>query len=140
MLIRAKDTEPHLALELTPLIDMVFLLLIFFLVATSFRQEEREMQIALPFAQASGPISANLREIIINVDPAGQIIVGGRVTTPDELRELVAARVQANPEQKVAVRGDRGTVYANVVRVLDICKHAGVQEPYLDTVLDQTGE
>jgi biopolymer transport protein ExbD len=39
------------------------------------------------------------------------------------------------PEQKVTVRGDRSTAYANVVTVLDICKGAGIQEPYLDTVL-----
>jgi len=139
MLIKAKEMEITPAIDLTPVIDMVFLLLIFFLVATSFLQEEREMQIALPFALASGPISANLREIVINVDQAGQIYVGGRMTSAEELRELVAARVQANPEQKVAVRGDRGTVYANIVRVLDICKHAGVQEPYLDTTVDESG-
>lgn len=137
MLLKAKQTEARVSIELTPLIDMVFLLLIFFLVATTFHQEEREMQIALPAAKAAGPISANLRELIINVDRDGQIFVGGRSSTPDELRELVTQRVAVNPEQKVAVRGDRGTVYANVVRVLDICKAAGIQEPYLDTILDE---
>jgi biopolymer transport protein ExbD len=44
--------------------------------------------------------------------------------------------VAVNPQQKVTVRGDRATAYANVVRVLDVCKAAGIQEPYLDTVLD----
>jgi biopolymer transport protein ExbD len=137
MLLKAKEAEARVSIELMPLIDMVFLLLIFFLVATTFHQEEREMQIALPAAKAAGPISANLRELIINVDRDGQIYVGGRNITPDELRELVTQRVAVNPEQKVAVRGDRGTVYANVVRVLDICKAAGIQEPYLDTIFDE---
>jgi biopolymer transport protein ExbD len=137
MLLKAKETEARVSIELTPLIDMVFLLLIFFLVATTFHQEEREMQIALPAAKAAGPISANLRELIINVDRDGQIFVGGRSSTPGELRELVTQRVAVNPEQKVAIRGDRGTVYANVVRVLDICKAAGIQEPYLDTIFDE---
>ena len=45
--------------------------------------------------------------------------------------------VTSNPEQKVTVRGDRRTAYANVVRVLDICKGSGIQEPYLDTVLTE---
>jgi biopolymer transport protein ExbD len=116
---------------------MVFLLLIFFLVATTFHQEEREMQVALPFASAAGPISASLREIVINVDRDGTIIVAGQPTSPDALRDMVAQRVAVNPEQKVAVRGDRNTAYANVVRVLDICKGAGIQEPYLDTILDE---
>ncbi len=137
MLLSAQEADSQVSIELMPLIDMVFLLLIFFLVATTFHQEEREMQIALPFANAAGPISANLREIIINVDQQGQIIVGGRPIEPNVLRELVEERVEVNPEQKVAVRGDRGTAYANVVRVLDICKAAGIQQPYLDTVLEE---
>lgn len=137
MLLKVPDVDSRASIELTPLVDMVFLLLIFFLVATTFHQEEREMQIALPYAKASGPISANLREIVINVDREGQIILAGRVATPDELRELIEQRVEVNPEQKVAVRGDRTTAYSNVVRVLDICKAAGIQEPFLDTVLEQ---
>lgn len=136
MLLSEQATEERVPIELTPLIDMVFLLLIFFLVATTFHQEEREMQIALPFASHAGPISANLQEIVINVDREGQAIVGGRVTTPQELRALLEQRVQVNPEQKVAVRGDRQTAYENVVRVLDVCKAAGIQEPFIDTVLE----
>lgn len=137
MLMNAKEADFRVSIELMPLIDMVFLLLIFFLVATTFHQEEREIQVALPYASSAGPISANLREIIINVDREGEIIVGGRTIGADEFRELVEERVKLNPRQKVAVRGDRGTAYANVVRVLDICKVAGIQEPYLDTILEE---
>ncbi|MFQ5428902.1 MAG: ExbD/TolR family protein [Phycisphaerae bacterium] len=135
MLIRPKETGTGLAIEMTPMIDMVFLLLIFFLVATRFQQEEREMQIALPEARTAGPISAVLREIIINVGPNGEIIVNARRVEPDRLRAIIEQAVKNNPDQKVTVRGDRNTTYANVIRVLDICKGAGIQEPYLDTIL-----
>lgn len=134
-MITAGTEDDRIQVELTPIIDMVFLLLIFFLVATTFHQTEREMQIALPAAAAAGPISASLREIVINVDADGGIIVGGRPMQPDDLRTLVEDAVASNPEQKVTVRGDRSTAYANIVRVLDVCKGAGVQEPYLDTVM-----
>ena len=137
MLIKARDPKEGVSIEMTPMIDMVFLLLIFFLVATTFHQAEREMQIALPEASAAGPISAALREIIVNVDDAGGIFVGGRRIEPDALRDMIAEAVKANPEQKVTVRGDRNTAYANVVRVLDICKGNGIQVPYLDTVLGE---
>ena len=82
-------------------------------------------------------ISATLRELIVNVDEGGQIIVGGRTIEVDDLRALVTEAVEANPDQKVTVRGDKRTPYANVVRVLDICKGSGIQEPYLDTVLTE---
>ena len=135
MIIESSEPEGAASIELTPIIDMVFLLLIFFLVATTFHQTEREMQIALPNAAFAGPISTALREIIINVDADGNIIVNGRILDPQDLQRLVEETVAANPDQKVTVRGDRDTPYANIVRVLDICKGSGIQEPYLDTVL-----
>ena len=134
-MIQTKEPQTGVAIELTPIIDMVFLLLIFFLVATTFHQSEREMQIALPAAVSAGPISTALREIVVNVDAEGAIIVSGRRMEAEDLAALIGEGVAANPEQKVTVRGDRTTAYANIVRVLDICKGAGVQEPYLDTVI-----
>ena len=136
MLLKARNAEEGVHIEIMPLIDMVFLLLIFFLVATTFQQTEREMQIALPFAQASGPISASLREIIVNVDRDGKFVVSGRTLSADDLQALVAEAVKANPEQKVTIRGDRHADYGDVVVALDVCKGAGIQEPYLDTVLE----
>ncbi len=135
MIMQANEQELSTSIELTPIIDMVFLLLIFFLVATTFHQTEREMQIALPVASSSAPITAILQELIVNVDVDGRIIVAGRTVEAEELRSMVAQAVAVNPGQKVTVRGDRRTAYANIVVVLDICKGAGIDEPYLDTVL-----
>jgi biopolymer transport protein ExbD len=135
MIIRPQQHEAAASIDLTPIIDMVFLLLIFFLVATTFQQTEREMKVALPVASAAGPISAALREIVINVDADGQIIVSGRTLDEPALRTLISDAVAANPQQKVTVRGDRRAAYAHIVAVLDICKGSGIQETYLDTVI-----
>ncbi|MEQ8843317.1 MAG: biopolymer transporter ExbD [Phycisphaerales bacterium] len=134
MLIGRKHDDDTPSIEMTPIIDMVFLLLIFFLVATTYQQSERELAIALPEAEAAGPISTMLREIIINVDARGDIIVGGQTLSLDELRTLVADAVRVNPDQKVSVRGDKDLPYGVIARVLDVCKHAGAQQPFLDTV------
>ena len=135
MLVAAKKSQTGVSIEMTPMIDVVFLLLTFFLVASSFHQVEREMQIALPVASSSGPISAALRELVVNVDAEGEIIVAGRQLAPDDFRTMVTEAVERNPQKKVTLRGDRATAYANIVNVLDICKACGVQEPYLDTVM-----
>ncbi len=136
-MIRPNGSDSDVSIELTPIIDMVFLLLIFFLVATTFHQTEREMQVALPQASFAGPISTALREIIINVDAEGNIIVNGRTVDAEGLRLMIEDAVAVNPQQKVTVRGDRTTAYANVVRALDVCKGAGIQEPYLDTLIGE---
>ncbi len=137
MRIKPATTAIDVGIDLTPVIDMVFLLLIFFLVATTFHQSEREMQIALPIAGNTAPITTLLKELVVNVDQGGQIIVSGRRLSKDDFQGMVNAAVTANREQKVTIRGDRGTAYENVVAVLDICKGSGIQEPYLDTVLEK---
>jgi len=132
--LQTASAEP--SIDLTPVIDTVFNLLIFFLVGTTFLQAEREMKIALPIAASAAPISAMLQDLIVNVDAQGQAIVSGRVISPEDLKAMVAQAVANNPQQKVTVRGDRATAYSNIVTVLDICKGSGIQEPYLDTVLN----
>jgi biopolymer transport protein ExbD len=134
VIINAQKHEQTPSIEITPVIDMVFLLLIFFLVATTYQQSEREMQIALPEAEAAGPISAVLREIVINIGADGSVVVGGAETSLDGLRAIVSEAVERNPEQKVSVRGDREASYGVIARVLDVCKGAGVGAPFLDTV------
>lgn len=122
------------SIDLTPVIDTVFNLLIFFLVGTTFLQAEREMKIVLPVAASAAPISAMVQDLIVNVDAQGAIIVSGKPMSAEDLSAFVSQAVAGNPQQKVTVRGDRATAYANIVTVLDICKSAGIQEPYLDTV------
>lgn len=126
------DSRP--LIDMTPIIDMVFLLLIFFLVATTFHQTEREMQIALPAAASGGPIALTLREVVVNVKADGGVIVAGRPMSIGDLAALVEEAVANNPDQKVTIRADKSASYAAVATVLDTCKVAGISEPYLDTV------
>ena len=134
MLIKNIEDEAGPSVELTPVIDMVFLLLIFFLVATTFQQSERELQIALPEAESAGPISTVLRELVVNITGTGALVVGGREMDLETFRTVVTDAVAQNPEQKVSIRGDRDVPYGTVARVLDICKASGVNDPFLDTV------
>ena len=136
MFIEDRESDAGIHIDFVPMADVLFNLLIFFLLATTIAQVEREMHIALPIASSSEPISAQLRELVVNVDAQGKIHVAGQPMEPDELGTIVREAVASNPEQKVTVRGDRTTAYSNVVAVLDICKTSGIQEPYLDTILE----
>ena len=134
MLIRDDEPETSIHIDFVPMADVLFNLLIFFLLATTIAQVEREMAVALPSASAATPISQSLREIVVNVNTDGTIMVGGRAIEPEQLRQDIGEAVKNNPQQKVSIRGDRATAYANVARALDICKSAGISEPFLDTI------
>ena len=111
MLIRIDEHDTSTHVDFVPMVDVLFNLLIFFLLATSLKQAEREMHIALPAARAPGPISAALREIVVNVDADGRAVVAGKPIAPEDLKQMIETAVAANPEQKVSIRGDRRTPY-----------------------------
>ncbi len=135
MLGEDRELTRDIHIDFVPMADVLFNMLIFFLLATTVAQVEREMNIALPFASSGGPISTMLQELVINVDAEGKIWVGGRTFAAEELRNMVGEAVKRKSDQKVTIRGDRSASYANIVQVLDICKQGGIQQPYLDTVL-----
>ena len=116
------------SLNLTPLIDVVFLLLIFFLVATEFAQEEaRSIPVKLPEAAEARPITARLKDIYVSVDEQGGYYLGGtQVSAARLMRELVKTR-DANPGQRqtVIIRGHLACRYQAIVTVMDICNRVG---------------
>ncbi|MCC6969302.1 MAG: biopolymer transporter ExbD [Phycisphaerales bacterium] len=134
MILQPSNSDQSVGVDLTPVIDMVFMLLIFFLVATTFQQQERESKIALPQAAASAPISSALREIVINVTRDGTLIVNTKVVDEASLLSMLKSAAAQNPGQKVNVRGDRDAAYGMVARALDLCKQAGIAEPFLQTI------
>ena len=134
MILQQSSSDNSIGVDLTPVIDMVFMLLIFFLVATTFQQQEREAKIALPQAAASAPLSSAMREIVINVTRDGTLIVNTKVVDEASHLSMLKAAVSQNAGQKVNVRGDRDAAYGMVARTLDLCKQAGIAEPFLQTI------
>ena len=107
-------------ISLTPLIDVVFLLLIFFLTATTFQKDEVEMDLELPQA-ASGEPSDETEVIVINVASNGKLLVDGREVTVEALKQKLKAAATRNKDQEVLIRGDRKTQFGVVAQVFDAC-------------------
>jgi biopolymer transport protein ExbD len=138
--IKVEKRSEDLQINMTPMIDMVFLLIIFFLTATTFAEKERELDVLLPSTKGAGSLSKALEQnIVINVKKGGEIVVAGRLLSEPELVAFVAGRREARaPAQvKVKVRADRRTPHGQVAAVLDAVLRAGVARAYIDTkVLD----
>jgi biopolymer transport protein ExbD len=124
-------------INLTPVIDMVFLLLIFFLVATKFADIERDVRVRPPSSRHARPITAIPEEIVVNVTAEGKVLVAGRERSMDEVDRLLKAATLTNPHQSVVIRGDREAALHCAVGVLDLCEKNHVEHTYLTT--QQTG-
>jgi biopolymer transport protein ExbD len=116
------------SLSLTPLIDIVFLLLIFFLVSTRFAEEDRELDVDLPTASEAQPLVATPREIFINIDQEGRFFLGNQQMGSVDLRRQLERLATNNPlNQTAVVRADRHCDWQHVATAFDICQSAGIQ-------------
>lgn len=127
MAVKFKQSSVVGSLSITPLIDVVFLLLIFFLVATQFEENDRELAVELPDAEQSLPLTEEPKILYVNIDQEGRYFVSGRVRTLSEVESLVREAVANNPlTQSVMIRADRRVQLDSFVAAVDLCKKHGV--------------
>jgi biopolymer transport protein ExbD len=116
-------------MQLAPLVDVLFLLVIFFAVTFQYARDEQSMDVSVPGADSGKEKdSRSVGEIIINIKKEGEIIVNGQTYNTDELlAKLQNIIVMAGTnEQAVIIRGDEVTDYSHVIRVMDACQKAGI--------------
>jgi biopolymer transport protein ExbD len=129
MTVQIKRSSAAGTLSLTPLIDVVFLLLIFFLVTSRFDEEERRLPIELPIATSATPMTQRPREVTVDINREGGFYVNGKALSPEELEETLRRAVASNPtNQMVVIRADAGVPFQPVVSVMDMCNRTGVAE------------
>ena len=118
--------------NMTPMIDVVFLLIIFFLVSSHLAQQETQFDLKLPAAGSGQPLEAdNVRRVVVNVlrqeKPAGRIMVGGRLIRDQQLAEMIDYETrQSDGRLEVRIRTDRTVPYRVVEPVMIACARAGV--------------
>ena len=126
--MKALNAEPdEFNLGLTPLIDVVFLLIVFFLVSTSFIKPEKSIEIKLPVADQGVKPPQEERTLVVNVREGGIMVVHGRVLSGyDELVETLDKARQDDPNLIVVIRGDRTALHKHVVRVMNAALSVGI--------------
>ncbi len=113
-------------LNLTPMIDVVFLLIIFFMVGTQFTQRERQFEVELPKVTDAQPLTSRPDDIVINVLKDGTIVVDGRPILLKQLEQLLREAQHNYPDQAVIIRGDAAGRYQSIMDVLAACHRANI--------------
>ena len=124
-----EDEQPEIGL--IALIDCIFFLLMFFMVATSFRQQvgekpQKELRVVLPAAQMSlDRATAAPSPLIIGVDKQGKLYVDGDKVSVQGLHERLQQEASAHPGRPIRIDGDEMARYQDIVHVLDLCQFEG---------------
>ena len=115
-------------LNLTSMMDVLFLLIIFFMAGTKFTEMERKIGLSIPQVSANGALSAAPEKKVVNVYHNGQITLDRQVVSLDELKSRLTAARRQYKDLGVLVRGDGTGHFQNVAVVLNTCKQAGIAE------------
>jgi biopolymer transport protein ExbD len=127
MNFRKTHSIEAIPMQLAPLVDVLFLLVIFFAVTFQASKEEKLMDVSVPAAEeGKDRKQTSVGEIIINVKNDGGIVVNGQPLTTEELLGKLHNISTVFKDQAVIIRGDIKTEYDKIIKVLDTCQKAGI--------------
>lgn len=136
MRTRKPEEEPF-EIMLIPMIDCMLVIIIFFLVATTLKNREKELPLELPEAAASSNLEQPPDILIIGVDKEGRTFLGSgeRVEPVDteRLHQRIREAARLNPAQRVRIDGDRNTRFEDIIHVIDLCQFEGLKNVGLHT-------
>lgn len=125
--------EPEI--NLTPMIDVVFLLIIFFMVGTQFSNRERKYDIDLPTVAEAAALTELPDDLIINVYSDGRVLLGDKPVSLTELQQDLTKARENYADQGVVVRGEGTGPYQHIADVLSVCQKAQIKKMTLATEL-----
>ena len=114
------------ALALTSMLDVIFLLLCFFVTVSVYSQWENEISIQLPTAATSEDAGRLPGEIIVNLDKDGGVCVNGATLPLADLTTRLRLVSEAFPGQSVIIRADKDVRYDALVKVIDACRAGNI--------------
>jgi biopolymer transport protein ExbD len=128
MKIPRRGGSGELGIDMTPMIDVVFQLIIFFLVSSHLVKQETQVKLPLPTAKSGAEdVVDDKPRLTVNVLAEGELLLTGRRLTADELVPRLAEKVQElGKDVEVRIRSDRSVPYARVEPVMLACAKAGV--------------
>ena len=128
-----KRKDEVVSFQITPMIDMTFLLLIFFMVTSKLSKEQVKMDVSLPTASAAKiPDDLSDRDVI-NVDKEGNYYIANVMANGDQLKRHLQDRFKAAPPLKIYYRADKDTPYEVTERFMKLAAEAGARQVLFGT-------
>jgi biopolymer transport protein ExbD len=115
---------------------VILVLIIFFMVATKFAEEERSVELQVPSISNHNAAMTAPEPKVVNVHRNGQVSLGSQSVTLEELRQRLSAARAQYKRLNVLIRGDRLATHGQMTAVYDTCKRAGIAELAISVKLE----
>ena len=126
MKFRKRDAPNLIGFQIAPMVDILLVLLCFFIVTWSFARKENELDVKVPAAQSGKEANPVINQTVLNVKKDGQVVWNRKATSLDELGAKLRQLSKLYPDYAIILRGDESVDYKYIVNVLDTCRDANI--------------
>lgn len=125
--MKFKNKMPSpIGFQLAPMLDIVFLLLVFFIVTQTFEDTEPDLNIVLPTAESPKPGDTVSNQIIVNIRADGNVVINRQIYSMDQLEQKLLSVAQLDKAMLVRLRTDEKAQSGTLVKVVDVCLKVGL--------------
>jgi len=126
MKLRRRAEPLVMGFQIAPMVDVLLVLLCFFILTWNFARKEMELDVRVPTAENGGEPTLDVNQTVLNLKADGSMVMNTKPITFDELGDKMAVLAKINPDYAIILRGDENVAYKYVARVLDVCRGAGI--------------
>ncbi len=126
MKFRSRSEPVPVAFQIAPMVDILLVLLCFFVITWSMARKENELDVRVPAAQAAQESNPVVNQTVLNVKSDGTIVWDRKQISREILQEKLKSLAALYPDYAIILRGDVKTNYEHIVQVLDTCRQAGI--------------
>ena len=125
-------------INISSMIDVMFILIIFFLVTTTFKEEEIDHMVNLPVDSKNQSLTQSSGNLIkINIRKSGAYVLMGKQVTEEQISDWMKDEVEKKPDIKVLIRSDQDAKHLYLANVMSICRHVGVPKANIAVQTDR---
>jgi biopolymer transport protein ExbD len=126
MKFRRREAPQVMGFQIAPMVDILLVLMCFFIVTWNFAKKEMEIDVQVPAAQSGKENAAAMNQTVLNVRADGTVIWNRKPVPATELRTRLKELAELYPDYAIILRGDQKASYESIVAVLDICRDASI--------------
>jgi biopolymer transport protein ExbD len=126
MNLRRRAKPETFAFQIAPMVDILLVLLVFFIVTWNFALSENELDVKIPTASKAKEAQPYVGQVVVNVKADGSIVFQRKTIPQQDLLAKLQQLAKLYPDQAVILRGDERVDYRHIVDVLDLCRAANI--------------